>query len=124
MESKQTQRGIGLLGLMFYIGVGGFGVYTLFALLPVYLEYFEVRSSVDSLKEGISEADLNSRRLKDLLLRRFQVNSIHHAGAQDIIITPAQHHFQVGVSYEVRIPWVANIDLVTRFQHETQVTRP
>ena len=69
MQARHRQRGIGLLSLMTYIGAGGFAVYTAFALLPVYMEYIEVRSSVDSLRQGVSESDLNARRLKDLLLR-------------------------------------------------------
>lgn len=124
MRPNHVQRGIGLIGLMAAIAIGGFGVYTGFALLPVYLEYIEVRASVDSLNEGASEVDLSARRLHDLLQRRFQVNSIHHVAPKDIVITPAQDHFRVAVAYEVRIPWFANIDLVTKFQHETQVRRP
>lgn len=71
----------------------------------------------------MSESDLNARRLKDLLLRRFQVNSIQHAKADDITVVPGQHDFQVAVDYEVRF-LVANIDLVMKFQHATQVQRP
>ncbi|HMM44756.1 MAG TPA: DUF4845 domain-containing protein [Candidatus Macondimonas sp.] len=123
MQVRRKQRGIGLLSLMIYIGAGGFAVYTAFAVLPVYMEYLEVRSSVDSLSQGVSESDLNARRLKDLLLRRFQINSIQHAKADDIVVVPGQHGFEVAVDYEVRIPWVANIDLVMKFQHATQVKR-
>ena len=124
MQARHRQRGIGLMSLMTYIGAGGFAVYTAFALVPVYMEYLEVRASVDSLSQGLSESDLNARRLKDLLLRRFMVNSIQHAKADNIAVVPGQHEFQVAVDYEVRIPWVANIDLVMKFQHATQVQRP
>lgn len=124
MQARHRQRGIGLWSLMIYIGIGGFAVYTVFAVLPVYMEYLEVRSSVDSLSQGVSETDLNARRLKDLLLRRFQVNSIQHARADNITVVSGQHAFQVAVDYEVRVPWVANIDLVMKFQHATQVKRP
>lgn len=124
MQARHRQRGIGLMSLMIYIGAGGFAVYTAFALMPVYMEYLEVRASVDSLSQGLSENDLNARRLKDLLLRRFMVNSIQHAKADNIAVVPGQHEFQVAVDYEVRIPWVANIDLVMKFQHATQVQRP
>ncbi|MES1992324.1 MAG: DUF4845 domain-containing protein [Pseudomonadota bacterium] len=124
MRSQNKQRGIGLIGLMTLIAIGGFAVYTVFALMPIYSEYLQVRSSVDSLNEGAPETDLNTRRLQDLLQRRFMVNSITHVGPHDITITPAQGYFRVVVAYEVRIPWFANIDLVTKFQHETQVRRP
>ena len=124
MRSQNKQRGIGLIGLMTLIAMGGFAVYTVFALMPIYSEYLQVRSSVDSLNEGAPETDLNTRRLQDLLQRRFMVNSITHVGPHDITITPAQGYFRVVVAYEVRIPWFANIDLVTKFQHETQVRRP
>ncbi|HXF08296.1 MAG TPA: DUF4845 domain-containing protein [Candidatus Acidoferrales bacterium] len=123
MQAKHRQWGIGLLSLMIYIGAGGFAVYTAFAVLPVYMEYLEVRSSVNSLSQGVSESDLNARRLKDLLLRRFQINSIQHAKADNIVVVPGQHGFEVAVDYEVRIPWVANIDLVMKFRHATQVER-
>ena len=124
MRSQNKQRGIGLIGLMTLIAMGGFAVYTVFALMPIYSEYLQVRSSVDSLSEGAPETDLNTRRLQDLLQRRFMVNSITHVDPHDITITPAQGYFRVVVAYEVRIPWFANIDLVTKFQHETQVRRP
>ena len=123
MRQNHRQRGIGLVGLMAFIAIGGFVVYTGFALLPVYLEYIEVRSSVDSLNEGMPETDLNARRLQELLQRRFMVNGIHSVTSRDVTITPMQNHFRVEVAYEVRIPWFANIDLVTKFQHETQVRR-
>jgi hypothetical protein len=124
MRSQNKQRGIGLIGVMTLIAMGGFAVYTVFALMPIYSEYLQVRSSLDSLNEGAPETDLNTRRLQDLLQRRFMVNSITHVGPHDITITPAQGYFRVVVAYEVRIPWFANIDLVTKFQHETQVRRP
>ena len=124
MRSQNKQRGIGLIGVMTLIAMGGFAVYTVFALVPIYSEYLQVRSSLDSLNEGAPETDLNTRRLQDLLQRRFMVNSITHVGPHDITITPAQGYFRVVVAYEVRIPWFANIDLVTKFQHETQVRRP
>ena len=57
----RQQRGLTPIATLAILILVGFGLFLLFKLVPVYLEYFNVASSVNSLKEV---ADLGQRAKK------------------------------------------------------------
>ncbi len=90
----------------------------LMRLVPVYLEYFGVKSSLERLstEQGLTKA--STRRIKDRLLRQFDINNIENVGRDDIEVVKEGGRRTVVVEYEVRRPLLANIDMVVHFREQ------
>ena len=120
------QAGLTLPSLLLVIVSTVFAVYTAFLVIPVYLDYFKVRSSVDSLAaDGVADtAPLSADRLRSLLARRFQINQISYVKPEDVTIYDEDGRWVIDVAYEVRKHWVGNVDLILAFSRRVEAGAP
>lgn len=126
MKTARTQAGLSLPSLLVVVVAAVFAVYTAFLLIPVYLDYFKVRSSVDSLAEagamGTSPPSVD--RLQSLLARRFQINQVSYVEPENVNIYEEDGRWIIEVAYEVRKHWIGNVDLVIKFDRRAEVSSP
>ncbi|GBE09564.1 hypothetical protein BMS3Bbin12_00715 [bacterium BMS3Bbin12] len=120
MNRMQGQRGMTLIGWMLVLAIGGFFLVLAVRLVPVYLEYFSVASSVDSLKDEPAIVKKSPDKLRDLLGRRFDVNDVEHVTPKDVRIERQGEQTTVDVKYQVQVPVMGNVDALVRF--DKQVT--
>lgn len=109
-----------MIGLLLLIFIGGFFVLLALRLIPAYLEYFSVASSLDSMKTQGGLADKSPSDLRDLLDRRFEVNNVEHITAREVTIRPVNGGKQLEAKYQVEVPILGNVDAVVKF--DKQVT--
>ena len=103
--------------------VATFGVVVLVAfiaflalkLVPVYLEYFSVVSSVNSLEEDPELGQKSRATIQDLLKRRFEINDVKRVKPENVTITRVDNKTVVDVKYEARVTILGNIDLIASF---------
>lgn len=88
-------------------------------LVPVYIEYFNVRSSLHTLVDEKGMAKASVHKIKDRLLRQFTINNVRNVTRDAIKVAKEGKHKTVIVDYEVRLPMVANIDIVIHFNERT-----
>jgi hypothetical protein len=115
--ARGRQEGMTYLGmLMLLIIVAFFAVITI-KVLPIYLENFKVKSSLESLAQETKNdpATLSPIELEKLLLNRFSVNDVEHVKKEDIKISKEGHKTVIVVDYEARVTLFNNLDLVARF---------
>lgn len=126
MKTARIQAGLSLPSLLVVVVAAVFAVYTAFLLIPVYLDYFKVRSSVDSLAEvgAMGTAPPSAERLQSLLARRFQINQVTYVEPQDVNIYDEGGRWIIEVAYEVRKHWIGNVDLVIKFDRRAEVSSP
>lgn len=115
MTRMHRQRGMTLIGWMFVLAIGGFFLLLVLRLAPVYLEYFSVASSVDSLKSEPAAVKSSPAQLRDLLSRRFDVNNVDSVRAEQARITRTNGETVVEVKYHVQVPIAGNVDALVRF---------
>jgi len=120
MNRMQDQRGMTLIGWLLVLAIGGFFLTLAVRLVPVYLEYFSVASSVDSLKDEPAIVKKSPDKLRDLLGRRFDVNDVEHVTPKDVRIERQSGQTTVDVKYQVQVPVMGNVDALVRF--DKQVT--
>ena len=121
MKMHNTQRGMGLLAIMFWILFAVFVLHTGFKVFPVYMTDLTIKSMVENLGK---ESDTTYRGPSDVMQaisRRLQVNSISHIGRDEVTITREGDYFIVDIDYEVVVPYLANISLLMEFSHQTEV---
>ena len=121
MKFRQHQKGFTLYSIAFYLLLLGFVVFTALKLFPVYMESFAIKSSVDSLNSEADAEFTGAREVKAVLLKRFGVNNITTVTNDDITVEREDQTYVVNVNYEVRIPYISNIELVLSFANRAEV---
>jgi hypothetical protein len=119
---KRSQSGISMLGFIMILAVVGVGVYVGMKVVPMYTEYYAVKKSLDglSLEPGINTAPPD--RIKSLFFRRLYVNYSDNVKPEDVAIERTDGGWHMTVSYEVRRPVIANLDVVGNFVAEKDLT--
>ncbi|WJW76140.1 DUF4845 domain-containing protein [Thiohalobacter sp. IOR34] len=123
MQLRDRQQGMTLIGWLFVLGLIGFFAILSLRLMPNYLEFFKVSSSLESLSSEPGITQKPKTEIRKLLNRRFEVNDVEHVSADDIRISKEDGRLKVRVEYEVRVPVMGNVDAVTRFEKEVEIIR-
>ena len=90
-------------------------------LLPIYLDGFAVKSSLASLKNEHNISKTSPSKIKTMLLKRFDINTVTDVTKDDIYIDKSQGMMTIEVEYEVRDKLVGNIDVVVMFNEKIEV---
>jgi len=129
VKLNKKQTGLSTIMLIIIVGLFGYAVYIGLKITPVYMEYFSIKSSVDGLADEMKTRQISKTQYFDLIRRRLEINYVD-IGA----LTPSRDgcvktkkevfHYKstkkgidVGVSYEKRIPMIANIDFLIVFDY-------
>lgn len=114
------QRGLTFISLAVILAFIAIVTMMVLKLVPTYVEAIAVGSAMQSVAK---EGDMSSPvQIKDALLKRLQINNIEHVGREDISVEQGgQGSFRLLVDYEVRVPFLHNIDFVVSFKDEAEV---
>jgi len=118
------QRGMSINEMMLLLVLIGFFATAAIKLVPVYLENRTVQSALESVKEdyyGKDIQEISNSSIQAKLGKYFQVNMTGVEAMQSITIDRKGRSIYVRSDYEVRKPFMGNIDLVLRFQNEVDL---
>ncbi|MGB5305400.1 MAG: DUF4845 domain-containing protein [Gammaproteobacteria bacterium] len=120
MQSLKRQQGMTAIGWLIVLALIGFFVLLTLRMLPSYLEYFKVSSSLDSLeKETLSTPE----EIRKLLGRRFEISYVETIKPKDVVIRSGGAAWNVTAKYDSRVHLFANIDVVMAFEKQVRVNR-
>jgi hypothetical protein len=120
---KRTQSGITLLGFIIVLAVVGLFAYVGMKLFPMYSEFYSVKSALKGLANEPGIANTDPAKIKDLFFRRLYISYSENVESENVKITRVDSGWQMDVSYEVRKPVIANLDVVGKFQATQMLTR-
>ena len=117
IAARGRQDGMTYLGMLIMLIVIAFIAVVLIKVLPLYMEHFKVKSSLDSLAQDAkdSQAALSPVEIEQHLLKRLSINDVQHVKKEDIQVTREGRKIVVAVDYEARVTLFDNLDLVARF---------
>ena len=115
MRTIRQQQGLTPIATIAMLILVAFAVFLLFKMVPVYLEYFSVASSVNSLKDVTDLGQKSRDEVRELLKRRLEINDVKRVKPEHIKITRSGSATTVAVAYEARVPLLGNIDLISTF---------
>jgi hypothetical protein len=112
---KHAQSGMTLIGFIVVLAVVGLFIYVGMKVIPMYTEYYGVRKTLKSmaLEPGLNNASPD--KLRALFFRRLYVNYSDSVEEKHLKVQRIEGGWNMHVSYEVRRPIIANLDVVGKF---------
>lgn len=121
---REQQRGmttIGLIILIAFIGMVGFGI---IQLVPVYLENMRVRQVLNQTKENLEGQNATVSDIRSALAKGVNIESLRAVNAKkDFVIARTEDGYRVSIDYSRERAFVANVFLVTKFSHSVEIDR-
>lgn len=124
MQLRSRQRGLGALGWLVTLAVASFALTCVLKIGPVYMDYWELKGTLDNVIDDRSLAGLPRGELLTTISKRFMVNRIEAIDVKDIAITDTREGRVMDATYEKRVPLLANIDVVVKFDDLTYALPP
>lgn len=115
------QRGMTAIGWLIVLGILSFFVLLVLRLAPGYLEFYKVKSVLESLQQEPYLGSKTPMEIRKLIDRRVEVNAIDSINGKDFIIVQANGKTTIQAQYEVRVHIVGNVDAVSSFDESVEV---
>jgi hypothetical protein len=115
--NKNTQYGISLLGLIFWLVVLIVGALLGMKLAPAYIEYGTAKSAIEAIARDRNAA--TPAEVRRAFESRAAIDNINVIKASDLDITKQGNEMVIGFSYRKEVPLVANVGVYMDFAAST-----
>lgn len=121
---QQQQRGMTLISWVIVLALIAFFATMAIRLVPMYQEYMGVVKIMGSMKTELRDNQLTKQQVQRLMERRFDIGYISSVQTKDLEILRGKNTpyiTKIIVDYEVRKPFMFQIDLIGHFHKEIDV---
>jgi hypothetical protein len=119
MRTLNRQTGMTAIGWLIVLALIGFFVLITLKMVPSYLEYYKIVSTLESLEE---ESDLKTpAAIRRLVERRFEISYVDRITARDVQIQPAGPYYKVTAQYNASEHLFGNVYVVMKFYKQVRV---
>lgn len=115
--NKQYQGGMTAAGWLIIMAIVLFFMYLAIKLVPSYMEYFSIKSSIESVAQEKDSRSAKSE-IERLISGRFNINNIEIVKAKDVVIRDITGGKALYIEYEDRIQLFGNISAVLAYKIE------
>ena len=120
----KKQKGMTLISWILVLGIIAFFATVVMRLLPMYQEYYGVVQIMDGMEVEIKNNKMTKNQVLLMLYKRFDTGYIFSVKEDNIEILRGKNNVHVSkivIDYEVRKPFMAQIDLIGHFHTEIDV---
>lgn len=120
------QKGATFLSWLAGAGLITFMFVTAVKLVPLYMEFYAVRSMVDDIAKDPGLARATTQQIRGKVNDYLNINGLYTLSADAFSVEQVQGKKNVRaleVNYEVRKHWVANIEFLTTFNYSAELGR-
>ncbi|MDX9741555.1 MAG: DUF4845 domain-containing protein [Gammaproteobacteria bacterium] len=110
----ERQAGASLTGMLVTVAVIGFIAYTAVKLVPMYMESFNVKASLNSLSEEVKQG-AGAGEIRGELMKRLQLNNVSSVRPENVDIKTMGRTRVVSVSYNAQTRFYGNLHLLLTF---------
>lgn len=112
----RNDSGLTLIGFLIVLAVVLFFAYAGMRVVPMYLEYHALGNAMDALADDPTASKLPPSKIKDKILRSLWASyASNNIEAKHMRISKKSDGVNVRVKYEIREPFLGNIDIVGKF---------
>lgn len=118
MAMRKHQTGMTMISWILLIGLIGFVGLFGFKLLPIYLDYYTLNKAMTNVAKEVQPGE-SPQQIRISISGIFDVNSVTAVKTNDVSIKvdPDTKATVLGIDYDARTNFVANIDLVVHFEN-------
>lgn len=120
-HSLGREKGISFLGILFVAIVVVFSALILIRIVPPYLDFYQVKDSLDILAKDPATAGMSKARLREMFSRRLHVNNINNIDPNKLEIENDKGKTKLVIKYETRVHVMGNLDAVINFESQAMV---
>ncbi|MDF1589051.1 MAG: DUF4845 domain-containing protein [Gammaproteobacteria bacterium] len=120
----KNQRGLTLISWILILGIIAFFATVAMRMLPMYQEYYSVLQIMDGMEVEIKNNKLTKQQVMTLLQKRFNTGYVFSVNKDNVELSRGKDNVYVTkivIDYEVRKPFMAQIDLIGHFHTEVDV---
>ena len=123
MQQGQKQRGLTLLGFIMVVAIVVAAAIIALKLFPVYQEYYAVTQAMNAVAAEPNVTAKTPAEIRQMLFNRFYISYVDSVEKTDVKFS-RRNGYKMNVSYEVRKPMVANVDVVAVFNKTVTLGSP
>ncbi|HCA5039145.1 TPA: DUF4845 domain-containing protein [Acinetobacter baumannii] len=112
---RKAQQGTSYLAILFGVVIFAIAVKAVLAVWPAYWDDRVINNQITELMQQ-SSADITPQKFMTQMDQRLEMNNIHDLHFKEIAEVFNQPSLTVKKKYEVRKPFLLNIDLVLTFE--------
>lgn len=120
---QNRQAGMTLISILLIAAMVGALAYGAVRLTPVYLTQMKIRSILTGLKDEYAGQEATPAQLMNAIAKRLDIEMVDFPKRQDFRVTKTDSGHLVEVSYEDRVPYIANLYLVAVFDNSVEIRR-
>ncbi|HSD62068.1 MAG TPA: DUF4845 domain-containing protein [Burkholderiales bacterium] len=113
--ARRSQSGLSMVGFIGLAIIVGFAALLALKLVPVYVEYFAVRSILNNLANDREMKDAQIRDIRNIFIRRAQIADVTNVRGSDVDISRDSGVLTLATSYTVRVPVAGHVNLCLDF---------
>ena len=114
------QQGVTGIGWLIILGLVAFFVTLILKLLPVYLENFNVKSSMASMEKESGLYRKSKSQIRKSLISKLDINDVKHVKKKDIKVNKRGGSVIIEVNYSVKVPLMGPLSLIAEFDEEAE----
>lgn len=115
MKLRKHQKGLGALGWLVVLAIASFALTCFFRIGPLYLDYWQTKKALDLVLTNPAVANQSRPEIIAAIQKQLDVSLIETIKPADIKLNETRNGRELDASYEKRVPLIANIDVVVRF---------
>lgn len=119
----RNEKGITLIGMLIMAVFLGLFALAAIKLLPVYLEYGKVQSTLQKVKTELDGKSPSPESIYKSLERRFDIEDVRRIKYREIKVTRQPRSYLVEAKYEGRVYYIGNLYLVADFATSVEIER-
>ena len=118
--NHKSQQGLTTIGWIVVIAIFGSIVLTGFKIMPMYLEYYQVRSVLDNVAAD-PEVDVRSKKaIWSSISRQLLINQVRSIKRENMKVERENDVTKITIDYEVRKPYVAQLFIGGHFSYTVE----
>ena len=121
--NKHSQQGLTTIGWIAVIAIFGSIILTGFKILPMYLEFFNVKAAMEAVAQNPTIDDRSKRDLWLAINNNLRINSVRDLKKENFSFVREDGVTTMTVNYEVRKPYIAQLFIGANFTHSIEIKR-
>jgi len=109
------------IGWLLVLGLIAFFSLITLRLVPFYLEFAKVASTLESLEKEPGITGKTKSEIVRMVEKRFEVNDVKNVSAKELSVKKEKGVLVVSIDYERREHLISNIDVVAKFDKKVEV---